>query len=668
MKTKTFAPLCVSVFLLLLSAPFAPLNAQSREGARIEEIEDQDGDPMILLDSEWISMYLSPDYQSMVMRFVFRPSGNDILDEINPKFVMGGGGLLQDNFWEQDWRYSEFRRKYYDYEIVSEGPEEVSVVFHTKSQGFIQASDSGIYSRLLTDIRLIRKVTLRSGAPYFLFDLELRDEGDCAKLPMMWSHNSCLIEPDLGDQVQRPSARGVRGIGPHGEDSYIYDFTEGWSAKVSKDRKEGIVYLMDYDYLNFVYNCGTTTEEWIYDNVLILKDRPWKSRIYILPVLGLSKVDYADPWFIIEVRPKRSKGALDIHYLVTASYEKTNKITFNTAIEYNHLTEKTEERKLDPAVVQNLGIEPAEAVVTLNDPPADPLLINIKAYVELPDGKLVEKQFQHFHVGEYKFADNIRQDMVHPVVRLNRPRQNPFIPVPKESDQVNRKDFNVFGILGNHSAHLKLREAIRTIDGARFSGEDIGYTPGFIINTNGLTDFPYEYDRLFNYRVLVFANCDTTIPRRVGSSIVANYLKRGGGLVLTGGDSAFTAEWNDPKHEFDDFVPVIPRFFNIKRGTLQITSPLAGHPVFNGIDISNLPYVYYYHDLELKPGLPSKVLLKAGDKPFLIELEREGQRTMALLCAPFGDPAKNAGKPPYWDWSEWQKLVANIVKYAGHGL
>ncbi|MBI2193965.1 MAG: hypothetical protein HYU36_18465 [Planctomycetes bacterium] len=657
---KSFA-----AFAFLSQLCFLPLQAQSREGARIEQIEDQDGDPMILLDSEWISMYLSADYQSMVMRFVFRPSGNDILDEINPKFIMGGGGLLQDNFWEQDWRYSEFRRKYYDYEIVNEGPEEVSVVFHTKSKGFIQAEDSGIYSRLLTDIRLVRKVTLRAGAPYFLFDLELRDEGDCAKMPMMWSHNSCLIEPDLGDQVHRPSARGVRS---KGEENYIYDYNKGWSAKISKDRKEGIVYLMDYDYLNFMYNCGTTTEEWVYDNVLILKDRPWKSRIYILPVIGLSKVDYADPWFIIEVRPKRTKGSLDLQYLVTASYEKVNKITFNTSAEFNHLTEKTEQRKLDPVTVQNLGIEPAEAIASMPDPPADPLLFSMKAYVELPDGRLVEREFQYFHVGEYKFGDNIRQDLVHPVVRLDRPRQNPFIPIPKENAQVNRREFNVFALLGNHSSHLKLREAIRGIEGARFAGDDIGYTPGFIVNTNGITDFPYDYERLFNYRVLLFANCDTTIPRRVGSSIVANYLKRGGGLVLTGGDSAFSTEWSDPRHEFDDVVPVQPRSMSIRRGTLQLNSPAADHPIYRDVDLSNLPYAFYYHDLDLKPGIPAQVLMKVGDKPFIIERSQGEQRTMAVLCAPFGDPADNPGKTPYWDWSEWQKLVANIVRYAGHAL
>ena len=70
----------------------------------------------------------------------------------------------------------------------------------------------------------------------------------------------------------------------------------------------------------------------------------------------------------------------------------------------------------------------------------------------------------------------------------------------------------------------------------------------------------------------------------------------------------------------------------------------------------------------MKSDLPCKVLLKAGDKPFIVELTRGDQRTIAVLCAPFGDEAENAGKTPYWKWSQWEKLFANVVKYTGHDL
>ena len=58
---------------------------------------------------------------------------------------------------------------------------------------------------------------------------------------------------------------------------------------------------MDYDYINLLYNSGNHTSEWTYDSILSFKDKPWKGRVYILPVMGLSRIDYANEYFILEI-------------------------------------------------------------------------------------------------------------------------------------------------------------------------------------------------------------------------------------------------------------------------------------------------------------------------------------------------------------------------------
>ena len=649
--------------------------AQKREGCHIEEITDQDGDLQILMESEWISMHLQPSMGSTIVRFVFRPTGRDILEEVIPKFPLAGGGLLQDNFWEQDWRYSEFRSKLYDYKIVKNTPAEVAVAFQTKSVGYLQGEGSGTISKLLSNIRIRRTVTLRSGAPYFLFDIEMTTEDGRAKLPLMWLHNSAMIDAQQGDQVHRPSVRGVRRIGAVGrpntaefqlEDHVVRDFTEGWSARISASRKEGIVYLVDYNYLQFLYNCGTTTDEWVDDNVLITKERPWKSRMYILPVMGLSRVDYANEYFILEVDPRRDKDSLNIVLRATSSYEPIKRITFTTEMEWGHLSQ-TQKRKLDPVELQGLGIAPVETSIAVANPPDDPLLLNLKAHIEMADGSVKTQEIQHFHVGSYSYHDNVRVDLKTPVVALHREPLKPFVPTPSTTAAVNRKDWNVFAMLGNHSNPLHLREAVRSIPAVMSNENDVGFTPGWVVNVAGLTDFPYDYERLFNYRVMLIANCEPDVPRMVGASILVNYLKAGGGLVLTGGESAFRAEFTDPPHPLNDYIPVQPKPDNIRKQTRQLSEPAKDHPIFQGIDLSNLPYAYYYQDVELKPKLPSKVLMKVGDKPFIVELTQGDQRTVAVLCVPFGDEAQNPGKAPFWKWDQWQKLIANIVRYAGHG-
>jgi hypothetical protein len=653
----------IATLSLMLLVGLGPLQAQEG-GVFIGEVEDKDGDLQILMESKWISMHLMPSESMTIVRFVYRPTGNDILSEVQPKFIMGGGGLLQDNLWEQDWRFQELRSRFYDYKILAQGPDEAKLVFQTRTIGYVGYVESGIISRLLSNIIIRRTVTLKADTPYVRVDIELiNDDPDgCAKMPMYWPHNSSLICPEFDDQVHRPSARGVRSLGgDYGiSEHYIWDFNEGWSARVSKDRKEGLVYLMDYDYLLHLYNCYTTTVEWMYDNILILKDRPWKGTIYVIPVMGLTRVDYANKYFVAQVEPKKLEGGTVIEYALTSSYETAHKVSFNTSITHDHLSGEPKTITLPPVEIDRIGLEPRRVSVPVPNPPQCPYVINATAYVELPDGTAEQFKFQCFHVGDYRLGDNIRTDMRTPVATLDRRPLKPFVPVPPAEKQVNRKDFNVFGLIGCNSRAYGIEEALKAAGVARF---DRGDCPGHSVSRNALTDFPYDYDRLLNYPVLLYSNCDEQVLRRVGASILVQYMRKGGSVVFLGGDSAFSA--GIPEHEFADYVPFSARRYSIRHGIMQLNSPVADHPVFQGIDLKELPYCQYYHDLELKPDISAKVLLKVGDRPFIVESERDGARVMTVLCVPFSNPDEMPeGKMHYLSWKEWPKLLANVLRYA----
>lgn len=660
----------VGAMALLLVAALAPAARPAEEGGQpsgvcIREIEDSDGDPQILMESKWISLHLMPSESMTIMRFVYRPTGNDILRDVQPKFIRAGGGLFQDNLWEQDWRFQELRSRFYDYKIVDQGPEKAQIVFQTKTTGFVGYKDSGVISRLISDIIIRKTVTLRADTPYIRVDVELinDDPQGFAKLPMYWPHHSAIMSVDLGDQVHRPSTRGVRTMGGKYPcmEHYIWDFTHGWTARMSEGAKEGLVYLMDYDYVLHLYNCYTSTDEWMCDNVLILKDRPWKSVIYMIPVMGLSHVSYANKYFVTQVDAKRNEGALSIEYAVTSAYEKAHKVSFNTTLEYGHLQNEVKTVTLPPVDVEGFGLEPKRATVPVKDPVTDPFAIYTTAYVELPDGKMETFKFQNFHVGEYGYGDNIQKDLKTPVVKFERTPQKPFLPVPKAGLDINRKEFNVFGVMGCNSRAYGLDKALETVGVKRFERGDC---PGFTISQNGLTDFPYDYDRLFDFRVLLYSNCDELVLRKIGASILVEYMRRGGGVVFLGGDSAFTQGISE--HEFANYLPCLAKSHSIRRGVLQLNSPVKDHPIFQGVNLDNLPYCQYYHELELNPAMQSKVLLKVGDQPFIVESEKDGARAMTVLCVPFFDrEAMPPDKQCYLAWPEWPKLLANVIKYAG---
>ena len=654
-----------SLALALALCVAQALWAQERQGAFIEEFEDEDGDLVILMETDWMSMRLMPAIGSTVIRFVFRPTQNDIVDVVQPKNLKAGGGLLQDNVWEQDWRFQELRGKWYDYQITQRGPDVVQVVFETQLEGWIGEADSGIISNLLKDLKIRRTVTLQRDTPYFLFEVDFINDGRFAKLPLYWCHNSSWIDITSVDHVLRPSVLGVNELPGTGWE-YVYNFNKGWSARVSPTRKEGLVYLMDYDYISFLYNCGTLTTEWVYDNLLILRNRPVKTRIYTIPTMGLERVDHATEYFIVHVKPRREEGELRIEYRMTASYQKARRITFVPELVYNLLGAERKKATLKSVQFEDLGIEPVARETKFAGHSTDPVIIRTTAFIELPDGRQEERTFECFHVGGYSLGKNVRQDMKTPVAKLERKRQNPFVPVPSEKVAIDRKDFKVFGLIGANSRLLKIEEAIRSIPGAKL---EVGYHPGFLVDRTGLTDFPYDYDRLFQYRALVFNNSVFDTARFVGMSILANYLDRGGGLVFGGGDNVFGLTKCDSQHPVYRYLPIAKS--KIRKQTVPLNSPVKEHPIFRGVDLSNLPYQYYVQEVTFKDELPSepKVLLKVGDQPLVIEYGvGKGLRVMLVVAMPYGDPTENPGKPHICDWPEWPKLYANVVRYATHDL
>ena len=674
---KRFIQIVTATLFALLV--IAPTGRAEDEGVHASLTTDEDGDEAVLMESEWISMHLLPWRQALINRFVFRPTGNDIVEPTNPKNRMnGGGGLLMDCLWEQDWRFQELAYKQYKYQITKNGPDEAQVVFETDITGWLGSDHSGVISSLLSNLILRRTVSLRRGQPFFRFDFEFINNDKYAKCPKFWIHNSSYVARGGRDTVVRPTDQDLCAIGgdapayagPAGV-QFIDFFNHGWTAEISKERREGIVYLMDYDYVEKLYNCfapdwDSGTTEWWYDSILAFNKKPWKGRVYILPIIGLSRVDYANRYFIAAVAPKREEGRLSIDYALTASYESAAKVTLKTEIEYDLEKPAAEHKKLALAPVEfdGLTLQPRRENSAIALAASDPLLLNITALVELPDGQVEKFSFQRFYTGEYKLKGNttIKGD---PLVKLDRKVRNPLVPEVPPGLTINRNAFNIFAIHGFGTHRLGLEQAVQqNIPQAHY---EIGYCTGIAASQNGLTDFPYDYERLYDCRALVFANLQDKEFRRIGASILLPYLKAGGGLVIVGGLYSFTYELEE--HAINQYYPVAIKPNSIQRGPLQLQKPeVPDHPVFRGIDLAKLPYVLYPHDIALKPGSAARILMKVGDKPFLIEKRTGTQITMVVAANPFGSAADFDGKLALRDWPEWPKLFANIVRYAAQDL
>ncbi|MHC4884748.1 MAG: glutamine amidotransferase [Planctomycetota bacterium] len=669
------------LLILLFAAICCAMTNEGRaaeDGVHASVITDEDGDEAILIESEWISMHLLPWRQALISRFVFRPTGNDIVEPTNPKHRLGaGGGILMDCLWEQEWRFQELAYKQYKYQITKSGPDEGQVVFETDIEGWVMGDKSGIISNLISNLTLRRTVTIKTGQPFFRFDFEFINNDRWAKRPRFWVHNNSTVSRGIGkDTVVRPTDAGLSAIGgdqeayagPQGQ-QFISNDTHGWSAKLSKERREGIVYLMDYDYVDQLYNCfpnhgSSGTSEWWYDSILAFKDRPWKGRVYILPVIGLSRVDHANPHFICSVKPRREEGQLIVDLGLTSSYESAAQVTIQTTIVSNLEQEKQNQTKAPNVTFEGLAIQPSRESFAIDLEADDPLHLRFKAFVELPEGDVKTYTFDRFYAGNYKLNRNIKNVGAGPLVTFDRPVKNPSVPKPPAGLTINHKDFKAFGIHGLGTYRLGITEAMATLPNAEYT---IGYCVGNDPHQNGLTEFPYDYERLFDQRTLVFSNIQDKEFGRIGASILLPWLEAGGGLVMLGGHYAFSFEFRE--HPINRYYPIVPKEKSLEKGALQLQAPeVPDHPIFTGVDLSHLPWLHYTHNVELKADSGAKVLMRVGDRPFLVERQEGKQTTIVCTVNPFGTEERFGGKQHVRHWDQWPTLFTNILRYAAKDL
>src|ERR1700683_5209661 len=95
-RYNTITAFGAALLCFLLAHPALAQQA-ARQGAYIAEIEDEDGDKVIQMETDWMSMLLMPDIGATVIKFTFRPTQNQILDLVEPKNLKAGGRLLPAN-------------------------------------------------------------------------------------------------------------------------------------------------------------------------------------------------------------------------------------------------------------------------------------------------------------------------------------------------------------------------------------------------------------------------------------------------------------------------------------------------------------------------------------------------------------------------------------------
>jgi hypothetical protein len=171
--------------------------------------------------------------------------------------------------------------------------------------------------------------------------------------------------------------------------------------------------------------------------------------------------------------------------------------------------------------------------------------------------------------------------------------------------------------------------------------------------------FPETARQLFDNNCIYLCGADLTALTLRQKHMLAEYVRRGGGLIVFGGHKALDRA-GLAGSLLEEVLPVtggsgLPPLVELAGG-----APLArgdAHPVTRFADFSPRPVCFYVHDLQARPG--AQTILTVGGKPGLV-VGRYGKGRVAVVgMTCFGAPAPS--QTPFWRWRSWVLLLRDLA-------
>ena len=125
------------------------------------------------------------------------------------------------------------------------------------------------------------------------------DQGARGKRPAFWLQHPLDFDGMRKNNVYwRPTRHGVDWIDDGHRVSengywYVAQVNAGWNGTTNRALKRGVMFLMDYNDLQQLYdNTAATTTEWMYDDVAVPAGKTWSTTIKMIPAEGFATFTY----------------------------------------------------------------------------------------------------------------------------------------------------------------------------------------------------------------------------------------------------------------------------------------------------------------------------------------------------------------------------------------
>lgn len=235
-----------------------------------------------------------------------------------------------------------------------------------------------------------------------------------------------------------------------------------------------------------------------------------------------------------------------------------------------------------------------------------------------------------------------------------------------------------------HTVHLKGFDQFHTTEYEEGAGVflkalvDGGFAVTYVRSHEISSRFPQSKEEIDEYDVVVLSDVgansflltDATFLRSERTanrlSVLAEYVERGGGLVMVGGYMSFAGIDGRARFGRSPLASVLPVEIldcddrvEIPEGFIPSVE-IPDHPVL-GNTPSDWPFLLGYNQVRPKPE--ATVVAQFQGDPLLVVAEAGAGRVVAFMS----DLAPHWAPPEFLSWPHYGRLWASILGWAGHG-
>jgi len=236
-----------------------------------------------------------------------------------------------------------------------------------------------------------------------------------------------------------------------------------------------------------------------------------------------------------------------------------------------------------------------------------------------------------------------------------------------------------------HTVHLKGFDQFHTTEYEEGAGvflgvlADAGFKVTYIRAHEVSSRFPTTNDGIDEFDAVVLSDvgantfllCEETFQRSKRTvnrlRVLADYVERGGGLVMVGGYMSFAGIDGRARYGMSPLASTLPVEMLDHDDRIEVPEGVVpsvevrNHPVLGGAP-AEWPFLLGYNKVIAKPG--STVVAQCGRDPLLVVASAGAGRTVAFTS----DLAPHWAPPEFLSWPHYPKLWRSIVSWAGNRL